>query len=427
MAKWQRVEDPRGIEKRVTRAPKELEDVFARLKRIVEIPSAPGYEHGIARELVEVFKPISDSVHVDYMGNVFAKRQGDPKGPVIYCPAHSDSTSFIVEHIEPDGYVRFANQGLIPPYLPYGQRMLIITEKGPVTGVNGTQAGHSHFNYGGAEGKYYPDELVKTPMYDDQFIDVGAKSREEALAMGIREGQQMVYDRDLQWLGDGSTGAITCRGFDDKVGIQVLIEALRLLKGKKIYPTVYMVAAVQEEIGLRGAQNAGSLLNADMCVGVDGTISEAGPQTGKGFGAGKSPNITLSEVATSIGNGIYFSVNDIIWGCFSGLVGNQRINEKLIAVAEKRGIKYEVEGTMPYICSDPASVQFTGTGGTPAVTLKVPIRYTHGPVEVCSLYDVVEGGKALAGFIEDLDSSFDLSFIDVPEADHGPKKRREAY
>jgi endoglucanase len=305
--------------------------------------------------------------------------------------------------------------------------MLIITPDGPVTGVNGTQAGHSHFNYGGAEGKYYPDELVKTPMMDEQFIDVGARSREEALAMGIRPGQQMVYDRDLQWLGDGSTGVVTCRGFDDKVGCQSLTEALMQIKDKKIYPTVFMVGACQEEIGLRGAMNAGGLLNADMCVGVDGTISEAGPQTNQGFGVGRSPNLTMSETATSLGNGVYISVNDLIWGIFAGLVGNQRINERLIDVAEKRGIKYEIEGTMPYICSDPAAAQYSGTGGTPAVTLKIPVRYTHGPVEVCSLVDIVETGKVLAGFIEEMDASFDLAYIDIPEADHGPTKRRETY
>jgi len=425
--KWQISEDPRGIDKRVVKPPEELIPIFERLKRIIEIPSAPGYEQGIARELVEIFKPLCDEVHVDHMGNVYGVRKGSPDGPVIYCPAHSDSTSFIVQHIEPEGYIRFLQQGLIPPFLAYGQRMLIITPDGPVTGVNGPQAGHSHFSYAGAEGKYYPSELVKTPMINDQFIDVGARSREEALAMGIRPGQQMVYDRDLQWLGDGSTGCVTCRGFDDKVGCQALIEALMQIKGKKIYPTVVMVGAVQEEVGLRGATNAGSLLDADMAVGVDGTISEAGPQTDNGFGAGTSPNITMSETATSMGNGVYISVNDIVWSAIAGLVGNQRIIAKLVDVCEKQKIKYEVESTMPYITSDPAAAQYSGKGGTPAVTLKIPVRYTHGPVECCSLWDTIAAGKCLAGFIEEIDSSFDLAYIDIPEADHGSRKRRESY
>jgi putative aminopeptidase FrvX len=188
-----------------------------------------------------------------------------------------------------------------------------------------------------------------------------------------------------------------------------------------------MVGAVQEEIGLRGATNAGSLLDADMTVGVDGTISEAGPQTGKGFGVGTSPNITMSETATSMGNGVYISVNDIVWSAIAGLVGNQRIISKLVDVCEKQGLKYEIESTMPYITSDPAAAQYSGKGGTPAVTLKIPVRYTHGPVECCSLWDTVAAGKCLAGFIEEMDSSFDLAYIDIPEADHGPRKRRDSY
>jgi tetrahedral aminopeptidase len=416
---------PREFHKRVARPPENLKPVFDRLKRIIEIPATPGYEQGIARQLVEEWTPLCDDVQVDHMGNVYGIRRGAADGPALYCPAHSDSCSFIVESIEKDGYLRFENQGLVPPFLSYGQRMVIITPEGPVTGVCGTQAGHSHFNFGGAEGKYYPPELVATPMYDEQFIDVGATSRTEALAMGIRPGQQMVFDRDLRWLGDGSSGAVTCRGLDDKVGIEALTEALMQVQGKDIYPTLYMVGAVQEEIGLRGAGNAGGLIGPDLCVGVDGTISEAGPNTNQGFGVGVSPNLTMSEAATSLGNGVYISINDIVWGIAAGLYGNPRLNEKLIDVAEARGIKYEIEGSMPYITSDPAHAQYLGAGGTPSVTLKVPIRYTHGPVEACSLWDVVETGKLLGGFIEDLDASFDLAFINIKEAHHGPRPTRE--
>ena len=82
---------------------------------------------------------------------------------------------------------------------------------------------------------------------------------------------------------------------------------------------------------------------------------------------------------------------------------------------------------MPYITSDPAAVQYSGKGGTPAVTLKIPVRYTHGPVECCSMWYMVYTGKCLAGFIEQMDSSFDLAYIDVPEADHGSRKRRIYY
>lgn len=415
---WQRVTDKQAYTKRLTNPPAEIEAVFERLKRIIRIPSTPGYEQGIARELVEIFKPLCDEVHVDYMGNVYGKRKGIGEGPIIFCPAHIDSPGFIVTHIEPDGYIRFTPQGVIPPYLAYGQRMLIITPKGSLTGINGTLAGHTREKYG-------PDELVKTPMIEEQFIDVGAKSREEAVSLGIRPGQQVVYDRDLQWLGDGSSGMVTCSGLDDKLGCQVLIEALRMLESKKIFPTVYMVGTVQEEIGCRGASIASNRLDADMCVGVDGTISEAGPQKNHGLGVGRSPNLTLSEANASVGNGVYISVNDI-YVPVGGLVGNQRIVEKLIAVARNRRIKYSIEGSMPNIISDAATAQFCGIGGTPAVTLKFPVRYTHGAGEVCSLFDIVDAAKLLAGFIEEMDTTFDLSFLDIPEADKGPKKRRKS-
>ncbi|MDR0653758.1 MAG: hypothetical protein LBG12_10710 [Synergistaceae bacterium] len=425
---WKILQDPRNISNRAVAPPTDLIPLYNTLKRIVEIPSAPGFEQGIDRELVEIFKPLCDEVNVDYIGNVYGKKKGNPDGPVIICPAHIDSVSFIVESIEPSGYLRFANLGLIPPYLSYGQRMLIITPKGPVTGCVGTQPGHSHFNYGGAEGKYYPPELIKIPAIDDQFIDVGASCVQDVYDMGIAPGQQIVYDRDLQWLGDGSTGMVTCRGLDDKVGVLVLIESLRLLQGKNIYPTVYMVGASQEEIGSRGASIAGNYLDADLCIGVDGSISEAGPQTDGGTGIGTSPNITRSEIPATIGRGVYISINDIEYSSLGGVMGNPAINQRMIELCEERGIIYQLEANMPYITTDAAMVQYTGYGGTPSVCLKMPMRYTHGPVETGSLFDAQQAALLLSAFLESMTKdNFSLQFVDIPEADKGCKKNRKGF
>ncbi len=417
--KWMVVKEPHKT-KIIDRSPSKLRPLFKELKEIIEIPSCPGFEQGISAVLAEKFRPLCDRVYVDHMGNVYGVREGEKDGPVIYCPAHIDSTSYIIESIEPSGYIRFSQMGLEPPYLPYVQRMQIITPKGRIIGVVGSQAGHSHFYYGGAEGKFYPKERTTIPMMDEMFVDIGADTREEALKMGVTPGQQMVYDRDLQWLGDGSTGCVTCKAFDDKVGVQALIETLKQLKGKKLYSTIYMVGTVQEEIGLRGAHASAGLVDPDICIGVDGTIAEAGPMTDSGIGVGRSPNITFSEVPSTLGKGVWISINDIIWGIAAGLVGNQKMNDFAIKIAEKRGIKYEIEGNMPYITSDPAAAQYIA----PSITLKIPIRYTHGPVEVCSLYDVVETSKLLTAFIEEI-KGIDLSYIDIPEGKAKHIRRRE--
>ena len=183
----------------------DLEELFLNLKALAEIPNTSGFEQEMAGALYEMMKPVSDRVEVDKMGNVYGVIEGAEDGPKMICPAHSDSVGFIVKHIEDNGYLRIANLGLIPPYLAYGQRLIIYSLKGPIYGVVGTKPGHIFFNLGGAEGMYHQDFKRMAPNYDDMFLDIGASSRSEVLGMGVRPGQAIGYDRDLKYLGDGST------------------------------------------------------------------------------------------------------------------------------------------------------------------------------------------------------------------------------
>jgi len=417
---WSVIEDPRYTF-RMDNSDPALKPMFELLKRLQAIPSSPGFEHGIVRELVDIMKPLCDEVQVDYFGNVYGKKAGHKEGPVIICPAHSDSCGFMTESIEPSGYIRFTKMGTVPIYHIYGERVLIITENGPVTGVIGTLPGHASNSVAGSDGRMSQDETVKIPMIDNMFIDIGAKSVDEAMDMGVLPGQQIVYDRDVQWLGDGSGGVVTAPGLDNKAGLVVLIEVLKKLKDKDIYPTVYMVGAAMEEIGCRGASVAGNYLNADLCIGVDGSVSESGI----GTGVGTPPNITTSEVPASIGKGVGISLNDIIMGNCMGLHGNHRINAKMVELAKEHKIPYQVEAQAQYVTSDATAIQFTGFGGTPSVTLKLPTRYTHGPIETVSLYDMQACVSLLTAFIENYTpETFNFKFVDIPEADGGPKKNR---
>jgi putative aminopeptidase FrvX len=65
---------------------------------------------------------------------------------------------------------------------------------------------------------------------------------------------------------------------------------------------------------------------------------------------------------------------------------------------------------MPIITSDAAAVQFAGSG-VPSLTLKIPSRYTHGPVEVCSLKDVAATADLLAACLRNIGPSTRFEFI----------------
>ncbi len=379
-----------------------LHSLFEQLKALTAIPSTSGFEQGIVKRLYQDFKPFADKVEVDYFGNVYAYLMGTSETFRILLPAHSDSVGMITSHIEENGYIRFDPIGAVPPNLTYAQRVLIQTPQGERVGVVASKPGHLSF--------LDPELGMRVPAADALFIDVGATTRGEAEAMGIAPGQQVVFDRDLKWLGDPSTGLVTGRSLDDKVGCLVLIETLRRLKEQNQKPPATLIfnAVVQEEVGLRGAYQAGERIKPDICIGIDATISQAG----WGTGIASMPSTAFSEAANALREGPGISIYDVSRRSGLGLLGHPKITGFLKEVAEKHRLRYQIEGSMPGITSDAAAVQFAGSG-VPSITLKIPSRYTHGPIEVVSLHDIEATINLLVYALPQIGPDFDLRFVEV--------------
>jgi endoglucanase len=376
-----------------------VERLFKELQALVTIPATSGFEQGIAARLAEEMRPLSDRVEVDPFGNVCGTIEGTG-GRRVLIPAHSDSVGMIVSHIEDTGYLRFDVVGSVPPNLTYAQRVCVLTPRGPRIGVVGSKPGHIAFR---------DTALGATvPPVDALFIDIGVSSREDALRMGIEPGQQVTWDRELAWLGDGSTGLVTGRSLDDKVGCLALLETMRVLRraDKKPQATLLFLGAVQEEVGLRGATQAANRLLPDVCIGLDATVSQAG----FGSGLGAHPSTTFSEAANSLGKGPGLSVMDRGAAVPFGLFGHPALIALCRRAAEREGIPYQIEGSMPIITSDAAAVQFAGAG-VPALTIKIPSRYTHGPIEVCSLHDVAATADLLAVVLGDIGPESRFTFL----------------
>jgi endoglucanase len=386
----------------------ELKRLFDELKWLTDLPGTASFEQPVVRALRERLAPLADLVEVDLMGNLYALVRGEEGGARIICPAHSDAVGFIVRYVEPNGLLRIMNLGRIAPYLAYGQRLRVFGEHGMVHGVVGTKPGHILFYAGGAEQRAYPPERLQVPNWDDMFVDVGADSAAEVREMGIRPGSELTYDRDLQWLGDGRRGLVTSRALDDRVGCLALLETMRLLRQGAHRPRAdaWFAFCVQEELGLRGAQVAGGYVQPDACIGVDGTISASG----FGIGATAGPGASGAEAPTCLGAGVGISYGDQS-APGRGLMGNAKLNALLVGLARGQGIPHQLEGHATYITSDAAAIQYARRGGCPSVTLKIPMRYTHGPVEACSLHDITAAARLLAAALRTIGRDTDLAFV----------------
>jgi putative aminopeptidase FrvX len=389
----------------------ELERLFGELKWLTDLPGTSGFEQPVVRALRDRLTGVVDEIEIDAIGNLYAIVRGSEGGCTVICPAHSDAVGFMVRHIEPDGFLRVANLGRVPPYLLYGQRVRVYGgANGTVYGAVGTKPGHILFSSAGAEQREYPGDRLTVPAYDDLFVDVGARSADEVAEMGLRNGLEVTYDRDLQWLGDGRHGLVTSRALDDRTGCLALLEAIRRLReaGQKPRSDVYFAFCTQEEMGLRGAQVAGAYVQPDICIGVDGTISASG--CGTGYGVVRSPYTSAAEAPSFLGGGVGISFNDQS-APGRGLIGNARLNAELMRLAREHEIPHQLEGFAVYITSDAAAIQYGKRGGVPAVTLKIPMSYTHGPVESCSLLDIDATARLLTEALLALGKDTDLSFI----------------
>jgi putative aminopeptidase FrvX len=209
------------------------------LKKICETPGAPGFEQPIRKLVLQEVQSLVDRVDIDPMGNVIAFRKGK-KDKRVMVTAHMDEISFIVTHIDDDGFVRFHTLGGFDPKTLTSQRVIIHGRK-DLIGVMGSKPIHL----------MKPEERTKAPKIQDFFIDLGL-SKEE-VEKYIEVGDPITRERELIEMGQ----CVNSKSLDNRVSVFILLEALRELQGQELPYDFYAVFTVQEEVGLRGAHQIG--------------------------------------------------------------------------------------------------------------------------------------------------------------------------
>ena len=181
----------------------------------------------------------------DYMIDVYGTAVGiiNPKASYkVVIEAHADEISWFVNYITDDGYIYVRRNGGSDHQIAPSMRVNIHTEKGIVKGVFGWPA--IHVRDAGKE---------EAPSLKNIFIDCGASSKKEVESMGIHVGTVITFEADLMEM---NKNYLVGRALDNRMGGYMIAEvARRLSENKKKLPFgLYIVNAVQEEIGLRGAE-----------------------------------------------------------------------------------------------------------------------------------------------------------------------------
>jgi len=342
-------------------------------EKLVEIPGGSGFEEKVIEFMVTELKKNLQDVSVDPMGNVIG-RLGSGKKSVMVC-AHSDEVGMLIKYIDPKGYIYFDLNGMIDERVLLSTKVDICTNKGIYTGVVGVKNRHL----------LTAEDLKRPISLLDLWIDVGAKNAEEVNKWGIEIGDPIVFHPNFQKIGKDT---ILSKAIDNRAGCTILIDLAERLKSKKLDYELFFVAAVQEEIGSRGAKVASQTLNPDMAIVID-TVPASDP-------------ITPPQQATSeCGKGPVIrsmDVNALGWGT----IYSKKIRQRLIDTATKKKIPFQKDIFRTW--TDASAIHTSGKG-IPCGGLYIPRRYSHSPTELMKWSDVERTAELLLLFLKDLNSS----------------------
>jgi putative aminopeptidase FrvX len=326
------------------------------LTELLHARSPSGYEAEAQAVFERHVRPAADSFVGDALGNRIATL--NPSGdPTLMLAGHMDELGLIITYVNKDGFIYFDTIGGHDRTVISGRRVVIQTAKGTVKGVTGKRAIH------------LMDEAdrKKVPEIHEIWIDIGAKSKKEALQR-ISIGDAATYDHEFELI-HGTVG--TARAFDNKVGAYIVGETLIRLSKDKKKPSarVVAVATTQEEIGVRGATGSGYSVDPQVALVVDVGHATDHPDC---------DNRKYGE--TKLGGGPIIC---------RGANINPKVYEDLVKAAKKLRIPYQVEGDPRPTGTDARSIQ-VARGGVATGLVSIPLRYMHTPSEVV-------GGPAPSG------------------------------
>lgn len=341
------------------------------LGELADAAGPPGFEEPVRAIMVRELAPLADKISYDGLGSVIA--QHGNAGPRIMLDAHMDEIGGMVRRVTPGGFLTMQMLGGWLDQALVGQRWTIIGSKGPVKAITGIR--DVHVTPAEERTRVYP----RTSIY----LDVGAKNAADVAALGISPGDPVVPDAPFAVL--GSSGRYLGKAWDDRVGLAVVIEALRRLAREGHPNQLFVAATTQEETGLRGAHTAADVIKADIGIAIEGGV------------AGDQPGLNADETQAVLGGGPGIFLYD------SSAQPNRKLSALIIATADAIKVPLQRDLVQGY-GDDSAEIQ-KSNGGVPTVNLVVPTRYTHAHNGVIDRADFDRTVELVVALIKRLDTA----------------------
>ncbi len=338
------------------------------LKDLVEANGAPGFEGEVAVVMERYLKGVG-KISRDRLGSFICEKAGDPKGPRVMLAGHLDEVGFLVKSVTKEGFVKFLPLGGWWGHVVLGQRLIIQTRKGPITGVVGSKPPH----------ELRDEDRRKVLEIRDMYIDVGATSDFDVKKkLDIRPGDPILPDSPFTVM--ANPNLLLAKAWDNRMGCALAAEVALRLKGEKHPNTLFAVATVQEEVGLRGAQTSATKIRPDVALALDVGIAHDTPGT---------------EGDEKLGGGPLIVIYD------SSAIPNRKLRDLVIDTAEKLRMPLQFE-SVERGGTDAGRIHMTGEG-VPSLAMGIASRYIHSHVSIIDKRDFEATVKLLVALVKRLD------------------------
>lgn len=350
------------------------------LKNYINTPSPVGFESGGQKVWLDYVKPLVDTTFVDPYGTAVGVINPKAEFKVVI-EAHADEISWFVNYITPEGFIYLKRNGGVDHQIAPGQRVFIHGKKGAVKAVFGWPAIHTRL--------HNPEAKDPQPKVENLFLDTGARSKKETEDLGIHVGAVVTYQDGFDEL---HNGYYIARAFDNRIGGFMIAEVARLLKeNKKQLPFgLYVVNAVQEEIGLRGAEMIARRIKPNVAIITDVTHDTHTPMISK---------IIEGDVACGKGPSPAY-----------GPAVHNKLLKLVEDVAEKSGIPLQMRTVSRSTGTDTDSFAYANDG-CPSVLISIPLRYMHTTVEMLHKNDIEQTIQLMYETLLTLTPKTNLSYL----------------
>jgi len=340
--------------------------------------SPTGFEVEGQKIWLDYVKKFTDEYITDTYGSAVAIINPDAKYKVVI-EAHCDEISWFVNYISKEGYIHVIRNGGSDYVIAPSKRVKIHGENGMVPAVFGWPA--IHVREKREEGGKMNVETV--------VLDCGARSDDEANKMGVLVGSVVTFEDQLMEL---NNKYLVGRALDNRIGGFMIAEVARMIKENnvKLPFGLYVTNAVQEEIGLRGAQMIAHRIKPNLAIITDVCHDTTSPGYNK-----------IKQGDQRAGNGPVLS--------FAPSVHNN-VLKMLFDVARKKKIDYQRSALSRFSGTDTDAFAYSNEGVASAL-ISVPIKYMHTTVEMADLKDVDNAIKLMYEFLIQLKDGHDFRYI----------------